>query len=133
MSDDDAASFFFSDLAESNDASETKTSWKAIYLSADILPKLRKGSTGDVKVCAMRGRQKVQCSKGVDIQLVVVRLQAVQTDLVISYSIEREEEEMEEGAGGNVVDDEDRFKLPFDNVFKLVCESFKINDFALFV
>jgi len=54
----------------------------------------------------------------------------VQTDLVISYSIEREEEPpADAGEGVN----EEAIDLPFDNVFKLVCESFKINDFALFV
>ena len=62
-----------------------------------------------------------------------MRLEAVQTDLVISYSVEREEGAAADEGEGVDGEDEEGFDLPFDNVFKLVCESFKINDFALFV
>ena len=47
VSDDDAASFFFSDLAESNDAAEATTSWKCVFPTAEILPKVRERGAKD--------------------------------------------------------------------------------------
>ncbi|GMH96772.1 hypothetical protein TrVE_jg14053 [Triparma verrucosa] len=137
VSDEDAGQFFFTDLAESNGAEENEMSWKRVFKSGEILPKFRSNSK-ETTVCAIRGRQNVQMAKDkdfergeatpqalkwVDVMMVIVRLESLQTDLVISYSIE--------GGKSGEVDGEE--ELPFDNTFKLVLESFTIKDFALFV
>jgi hypothetical protein len=74
--------------------------------------------------------------------MVVLRLEAPQTDLVISYSKEIDVDEsvgmmriaggVGGGGGSGGGADENSAELPFGNVFKLILETFKMNDWALF-
>jgi hypothetical protein len=156
VTDKDAPAFFFEDLADSNGAEgdeNVSIDWQHVYDNGsvvDVLPGLR-GHDGTTTICALEGRQRVvaegaEAAEWVRIGMVVLRLEALQTDLVISYSKEIDVDEsvgmmkIAGGVGGGVGGgggsgggaDENSAELPFGNVFKLILETFKMNDWTLF-
>lgn len=94
--DEDAAAFFFNDLAETNGEEAVQSSRfdRAPKLADErLVPRLR-NATNPVRVCVGAGVQKVskggngqtQSETWIDVELCAVRLKHVTTDLVITLS-----------------------------------------------
>lgn len=90
LKDSDAASFHFNDLATCNEAEEVQIHSSAVMNAKEVLPAMN----GQFSVCALTGSQKVKKFRSEDasldrvhIFLVVVRLPAVSTDVLITINI----------------------------------------------
>jgi hypothetical protein len=90
VKDAQAATYFFTDLAESNEAAETLIDYEGMMNDPNFMPKL--GSS--FPKCSIRGRQSISKFRTrsdipidmVQIFMVVVRLPSVETDVLITLN-----------------------------------------------
>jgi len=154
-----AAQYFFEDLAEVNGCNiangEAPILWEKIFHEFEILPNMSRNREEYMTCIACVGRQRVVIGKDKELQtaeghltgqlankrlwvrtvMVVIRMVSLQTDLLITFT----KEEEDDGENGQIIaedlDSKDKVSifLPVEPVVKLILETFAIEDWSLFV
>lgn len=143
VSDEEAASFFFWDLAQANGGGSNAEKKKGLIYNKIFNVGISEGGEGDsvndsnlmpvltrkVKACTcigkqsigpLRGQAKTEKADKVQIELCAVRLASIETDLLITLTMPCCEKRQEDG------------KHDLSSLFRAMLKSFKVEDWTLF-
>ena len=137
-----AAAFFFEDLASDNDTTITDRQFTPIHDATSTLPQMTAASNtlpmNNASLCFGKGFQRVKLGRDVDmagnprvqeirwicVELCVVRLPSVGTDLLVTLSTPSETNPQDEEEGNN--------NAVFSEAFQQAISSLEIRDWSLF-